>query len=333
MAGGLIGCASPEGEVSESAFKSVAAELGLESEDPDSVIARLEEIRNETHPDRTGGDFDNEEQRKEYFRVTDLLLELTRDRRTPGGKSLAPVNLARDLAAEAAERHLREIATREQSDIGRIEAQAVETISKAVERPFVRAKVSLWSIGALALLIPQLQGQLDKFAANIGVAWPDRVSFPLAVAGAVLAVAGIWVHLVEQKHAANAKALLTDRGTRAFLALWHRDLSRLGLYSESLSVADLAQGIRQFTRAGDDAAAEAMAQAMISKLLVRGLLKESDRRSISASFVATEELLRDVTGHEAEGLALYQAFGWFPRIVPIRRKAPNRSELSARSPD
>lgn len=319
--------------MSETPFKAIAVELGLTSEDPDSVIARLEEIRNESHPDRTGGRFANEEQQKRYSRATDLLLELSAHRGMPASKSLAPVDLSRDLVAEAAERHLREIAARETSDIGRIEAQAAQTISKAVERPFVRAKVRIWSFGAIALLISQLQGQLEKFASNLGVAWPDRLSFPLAVAAVILAVAGAWVHLVEQKHAANARALLTDRGTRAFLAFWHRDLSRMGLYSDALSVADLAQGIRQFTRVGDDAAAEAMAQAMVSKLLVRGLLKESDRRSISASFVATEELRMDVMGHEEEGRILYQAFGWLPRIIPIRRTVPDQALPDAKPQD
>ncbi|ADL02516.1 hypothetical protein [Brevundimonas subvibrioides] len=275
----------------DTALGEARALLNLDPKAPRrSVVKRLREERNALHPDKTGGRFPSAAREKRYHACDALLSQLqsmaeTRAVTVPKySNALVKANteMVRSMVEESRLSRERQA----QVDVKRDVESARLRLEASSSQPYHRAKFGLIGAGVLSGAIVALQDpvrSLGQFAGlDIG-----GLNLGFAALSVIAIVTGYVSHLAEQSEKERSRQMLTGSGIRALLSFMNKDHA---LYSEEVRLEDFTRAISRFIQSADESSSEEAAKAIVGQLVQQGLLASTERKSVSPTYLTSDEL-------------------------------------------
>lgn len=277
--------------MSEAALGEARALLKLDLKVPRrSVVKRLREERNALHPDKSGGRFPSAAREKRYHACDALLsqLQLTTQTRavavSKDSNALVKANteMVRSMVEESRLSRERQIQIDVKTDM---EAARVQ-LAASSSQPYHRAKFGLLGAGVLSGAVVALKEPMAALAEFAGV-YAASLNLGLAGISVLTIFAGYVSHLAEQAEKERSRQMLTGSGIRGLLSFMNRDHS---LYGEEVKLEDFTRAVSGFIGTADESSSEEAAKAIVGQLVQQGLLTVSDRKSVSPTYLTSDEL-------------------------------------------
>jgi hypothetical protein len=275
--------------------------------DPDKR-QRLRQILKKNHPDTTGGDFEDPEQKRLYQMANDAIEIIDASSAPKTELQLVSESHAALLKFVQEERQVTK--AREQSNVlESAQARANSAIARSVHSTYFPFQVGSWGIaaiaGAITLLNKPLGGFIDEALAD-HPAWAHNAKIILGGITLLGLLLGFYARQRETRQTNRLKALMSDDGINFLLEKYSRflfiGLDELELELElveinpdrdfSLNFSLLADAVQEETGILDRPTCEATADAIIQKLLQRELIRPKTTKSISRVYEIDKELVR-----------------------------------------
>lgn len=316
------------------------AQLGLPITLPKAKIrSRIRSILKDTHPDKTGGEFRDDQQKTKYAIATEVLEILNHHRSSPNSKGnqlqvlteshVALVNGQAALTKILDERQRQSTAIEEEKAVEASVHNAHTAIARSIHKTYFPFRVGGWSVAAIAVAIALLNQPLGGMLEELFAGDPTLVRLSKILLS-VISIGGLCLGLYAKQQQAreidHLKLITTDAGIQHLLFSYGYYVFGDDVDAEKkvLTRSTLADGIAQFTHIRDRATCETTADAIIAKLLKRGFIELTPIRSLSPTYKADAELIDDLV-HGVSFNFEYKsphkrAFEWLKRLYAKRKK-------------
>jgi hypothetical protein len=264
---------------------------------------KLNAILKSTHPDATGGNFNDAQQETRYTAAVEVLEIINSPKKiSETGKEIQLLTKNQTALAKTQssilemmhEQREQEKITQQQASTEAAETKAGASIARAMRQTYAPLKVGALSISVIAAIV----GALDKplggfieglFPGSVGARYAKIVLGLISIIGAFLA---LYAKQREIREADRLKSIMTDAGIH-YLFYRYGYLIFAGENEEgkkTLSLLTLANAIAEHTQIQDMATCEATAGAILKKLIQRGVLNFTAAKSLSPIYTVDQEL-------------------------------------------
>ncbi len=245
--------------------------LGLSSAAPKELIRQqLKAVRNRTHPDTTGGNFQNKKQELDHLTAAEALDLMDQ---SPGGNDLQVLAVNQHALAEMQASLVkifdeqRQLAkTDQEAKAGEtIQARAEAAIARKLQQKYRPFAVGGWSVAALAAAIGLLDKPLGGFIQELFAGNAPAAHYAKLMLGAITVlgvILGFYAKQRESKEQERIKALMTDAGSAYILYHYSWRIFDQDEGERTFSLASLTDAVRTYTKVQDWSACEATAEAI-----------------------------------------------------------------------
>jgi hypothetical protein len=181
------------------------------------------------------------------------------------------------------------------------ESKAISAITHSVRQTYRPLRIGGWSVAsvavAIALLNKPLGGILEEiFAGNSAAAYSAKLALGvIATFGLIL---GFYAQQKEAKEIDRLKSIMTDAGIQYLLYRYDFSIFRREVdgNDNNFSLSTLADAVAEHTRIRDRSTCEATAEAILKKLVARGLVSPQEAKSLSPRYSIDKQVLEEI-GH------------------------------------
>jgi hypothetical protein len=264
---------------------------------------KLRSILTQSHPDRTGGSFLDQEQEKKYQTARQALeildsghapknqLQVLTENQTALAQTQSALIKMMDEQRQVTK------AFEQKQGVADSETKAHASIERTVRKIYLPLRVGGFGIAAIAVLIDLLNKPLggmieEVFYGNIAAAHYAKIVLGvISVAGVVL---GFYARRREMHEVDMLKSLMTDAGIQYLLWQYSYSIFEDDGEQATFTLSTLANAIGTHTRIRDRATCEATAEAMIQKLVQRGFAVPKPNKTLSPTYQVDQDLLKDI---------------------------------------
>lgn len=272
------------------------------------VRERLKTVLKENHPDTTGGTFRTDEQGGRYQTARDALDLLdTIDSPSVSGREIqvfaenqTALAQTQSSLAKIIDEQRRQISALEQrQNVEASESKANSAITRSIQQVYTPIVFGGWGIAAIAAAIELLNRPLggiieEFFSGNVTAAHYAKLVLGLiSIAGIIL---GFYAKWRSAREIELAKSIMTDAGIQHLFYRYDYYIfdDDPKTWEKVFSLSSLADGVAQHTKIRDRFTCEATAEAILKKLIQRGLAEVRAAKSFSSSYTIDRDLVENL---------------------------------------
>jgi|SRR5665213_456487 len=266
---------------------------------------KLRAILKDSHPDATGGKFQDQQQEIRYQTAVEALEILGTS--TAVGTQLqvlaetqtALVQTQSSLQRIIDEQRQQVKLLEEQQSVEASESKATSAIAHSLHQIYTPLSVGGWSVAvvaaAIALLNKPLGGVIEEiFEGNVAAShWAKITLGIISLTGIIL---GFYARQREARELDRLKSIMTDAGIQYLLYRYGYEIFGGGDEAEekTFTLSTLADGIARHTRIRDRSTCEATADAILKKLVQRGFANLNSVKSLSLSYTIDRTVTENI---------------------------------------